>query len=71
MVILIVFLLSTELRINVHKFLLLVEELRSLCHLEDNKHVSLKKKIAIFLYCKGCKNAEVCKHHGDEYQARI
>jgi hypothetical protein len=40
----------TELGMNVHVFLILVEELRSLCHLEDGRHVTLQEQVAIFLY---------------------
>ena len=42
--------IRTELRMSVHVFLALIEELWSHCHLEDSKHVSLKEQVAIFLY---------------------
>jgi len=42
--------IRTELGMSVHVFLVLTEELQSLCHLEDSKHVSLKEQVAIFLY---------------------
>ena len=40
----------TELGMSVHFFLALIEKLRSLCHLENRKHVSFKEGVAIFLY---------------------
>ena len=51
---------------NLHVFLLLVEELRSLCHLEDSKFVTLQEQVAIFLYM--CVTGLSIRHVGEWFQ---
>jgi hypothetical protein len=58
--------IRTELGMNVHVLLTLVKELRSLCHLDDSRHVTLREQVAIFLYMSV--TGLSVRHVGEQFQ---
>lgn len=58
--------IRSELGMSVHVFLMLVEELRFSCQLQDSRHITLKEQVAIFCYT--CVTGLSIRHVGERFQ---